>query len=37
MFMDVPAPGLDVGLQIGDAVDNGHGNYRSSGLSILFL
>ena len=25
VLMDVPAPGLDVGLQIGDAVDNGHG------------
>src|SRR5437868_208008 len=25
MFMDVAAPGLNIGLQIGDAVDDGHG------------
>ena len=25
IFMDIPAPGLDIGLQIGDAVDDGHG------------
>jgi hypothetical protein len=23
--MDIAAPGLDIGLQIGDAVDDGHG------------
>ena len=27
--MDIPAPGLDIGLQIGDAVDDGHGKSRS--------
>ena len=37
MFMDIPAPGLDVGLQIGDAVDDGHGDFRTSGLSTLLL
>ena len=26
--MDVPAPGLDVGLQIGDAIDDGHEESR---------
>jgi hypothetical protein len=26
MFMDIAAPGLDIGLQIGDAVDDGHEN-----------
>ena len=25
MFMDIAAPGLDIGVQIGDAVDDGHG------------
>ena len=25
MLMDVPAPGLNIGLQIGDAVHDGHG------------
>jgi hypothetical protein len=28
MGMDIPAPGLDIGLQIGDAIDDGHGNSR---------
>ena len=28
MFMDIAAPGLDIGLQIGDAVDDGHGKSR---------
>ena len=28
MLMDIPAPGLDIGLQIGDAVDDGHGSSR---------
>jgi hypothetical protein len=23
--MDIPAPGLNIGLQIGDAIDDGHG------------
>ena len=27
--MDIPAPGLDIGLQIGDTVDDGHGKSRS--------
>jgi hypothetical protein len=27
-LMDIPAPGLNIGLQIGDAIDNGHGNSR---------
>ena len=26
--MDIPAPGLDIGLQIGDAIDDGHGSFR---------
>jgi len=26
--MDIPAPGLDIGLQIGDAIDDGHGSSR---------
>ena len=30
VFMDIAAPGLDIGLQIGDAVDDGHGNSRTS-------
>jgi hypothetical protein len=25
MLMDIAAPGLDIGLQIGDAIDDGHG------------
>src|SRR5262249_47948683 len=29
MLMDVAAPGLDIGLQIGDAVHDGHGNLWS--------
>ena len=29
VFMDVPAPGLNIGLQIGDAIDDGHGKTRS--------
>ena len=33
MLMDIPAPGLNVGLQIGDAVDDGH-EFRS-GLVVL--
>ena len=28
VFMDIAAPGLDIGLQIGDAVDDGHGKSR---------
>ena len=28
MLMDIAAPGLDIGLQIGDAVDDGHGRSR---------
>ena len=28
MLMDIPAPGLDIGLQIGDTVDDGHGDSR---------
>ena len=35
--MDIPAPGLDVGLQIGDAVDDGHGNFSVTGLSVFPL
>jgi hypothetical protein len=30
MLMDIAAPGLDVWLQIGDAVDDGHGNSQLS-------
>jgi hypothetical protein len=26
MLVDIPAPGLNVGLQIGDAIDDGHGS-----------
>ncbi len=28
MLVDIAAPGLDIGLQIGDAVDDGHGRSR---------
>jgi hypothetical protein len=28
MLMDVPPPGLDIGLQIGDTVHDGHGKSR---------
>jgi hypothetical protein len=28
MLVDVPAPGLDIGLQISDAIDDGHGKAR---------
>ncbi|MGC2774019.1 MAG: hypothetical protein WA418_00110, partial [Bradyrhizobium sp.] len=31
MRVDIPPPGLDIGLQIGDAVDDGHGESRNSG------
>ncbi len=31
VFMNIPAPGLDVGLKLGDAVDDGHGDNRLSG------
>ena len=33
VFMNIPAPGLDVGLKLGDAVDDGHGDNRPSGLN----
>jgi hypothetical protein len=29
MFVDIPAPGLNIGLQIGDTVDDGHGKSSS--------
>ena len=29
MFMNIPAPGLNIGLKIGDAIDDGHGKARS--------
>src|SRR5439155_24802913 len=29
VLVDVPAPGLNVGLQVGDAVDDGHGSLGS--------
>jgi hypothetical protein len=32
MLMDIPAPGLDIGLQIGDTVDDGHGEFSVTGL-----
>ena len=33
MFMDIAAPGLDVGLKIGDAIDDGHENSLLCGLN----
>ena len=36
VLMDIPAPGLNIGLQIGDAVNDGHGNSRF-GLSAFSL
>ena len=35
VFMNIPAPGLDVGLQLGDAVDDGHGADRLSGFECF--
>jgi hypothetical protein len=37
MGMNILAPGLDIGLQISDAIDDGHGNSRSGfeGLCLL--
>jgi hypothetical protein len=32
IFMDIAAPGLNIGLQIGDAVNDGHGNSGLKGL-----
>ena len=29
MLMNIPAPGLNIGLKIGDAIDDGHGKARS--------
>jgi hypothetical protein len=37
MLMDIPAPGLNIGLQVGDAVDDGHGKSRVGGLSDFFV
>ena len=37
MFMDIAAPGLDIGLQIGDAVDDGHGDDRFRVRTLLLL
>jgi hypothetical protein len=34
MLVDIPAPSLDIGLQIGDAVDDRHGNSRLRVLSV---
>ena len=34
MLMDIPAPGLNIGLQVGDTVDDGHGNISIGG-SVL--
>ena len=31
VFMDIAAPGLNIGLKIGDAVDDGHANSRPQG------
>jgi hypothetical protein len=35
MFMDIAAPGLDVGLEIGDAVDDGHWQFSVMGYLAL--
>ena len=37
IFMDIAAPGLNIGLQIGDAVDDGHGNSLASKVGTLGL
>jgi hypothetical protein len=34
MGMDIPAPGLNIRLQIGDAIDDGHDKSRS-GLDVF--
>ena len=35
MFVDIPAPGLDVGLQISDAINDGHGKSSAKDLQII--
>ena len=35
VFMDIAAPGLNIGLQIGDAVDDGHGTSLASKVGTL--
>ena len=35
--MDIAAPGLNIGLQIGDAVDDGHGTSLASKVGTLGL
>src|SRR5580704_399166 len=37
MLMDIAAPGLNVGLQVGDAVDDGHENSRSLRLECFAM
>src|SRR5436190_238280 len=37
VFMNIPSPGLDIGLQLGDAVDDGHGDNRLSWLNASAL
>jgi hypothetical protein len=37
IFMDIAAPGLNIGLQIGDAVDDGHGISLASKVGTLGL
>jgi hypothetical protein len=37
MLMDIPAPGLNIGLQVGDTVDDGHGNISIGGMCVLPL
>jgi hypothetical protein len=37
MFMDIPAPGLNIGLQIGDTINDGHGEIQVRGLNILLV